>query len=413
MELFDSHNHLQSGSFGKDAGVLVEEMRSRGISGCVVNATGEEDWEAVRRLAADFPGFVKPAYGIHPWNAATVTEGWEERLEEILCDDPAATVGEIGVDGWVDAPSMEVQEEVFRKQVGIAARLGRVVTVHCLKAWEPLFSAMEELDQWPDRFLMHSFGGSIEVAERLLKKGAWFSFSGYFLQPRKARVLDVFRSLPVERILLETDAPEMMPPEEFVGFPLGEGINHPGNLRKIAGEFEREMGGQLSPAAEEESRRSDRPPSFRNPLVRTHAGVFGMLAGRAGAQVHIEFNRDAFRLGGGFDHEDDGDFLPLGEGLIGEQRVAVGCECQPRRRDAVTSDGGDALPGGRDGFARFIDKGQLDPAVLPYEELEVGFHLGQDAAVVGSGGCGFRVFRVIMTAVVLFTEGEGRECKCG
>ncbi len=156
--------------------------------------------------------------------------------------DPLATVGEIGVDGWVDSPPMKMQQDVFVKQVRIAADTGRVMTVHCLKAWEELFSVMDEVTEWPEKFLMHSFGGSIEIAERLLKKGAWFSFSGYFLQERKQKVVEVFKKLPTDRILLETDSPEMLPPERFVKFPLGEDVNHPANLHLIATALEKELG---------------------------------------------------------------------------------------------------------------------------------------------------------------------------
>lgn len=239
--LFDSHNHLQSGKFGKPVGEMVAEMKDAGITGCVVNATREDDWEAVAALASEFPGYVFPAYGIHPWHADTAAEGWEERLRERLLSDPAASVGEVGVDGWVDSPGMEVQMPVFVKQAEIAAELGRVMTVHCLKAWEALFAAMDQAAAWPEKFLMHSFGGSLEVAGRLAKKGAWFSFSGHFLHPRKAKVMEVFRKLPEDRILLETDAPDMIPPEDFVKFPLSGGVNHPANLRSIAEAFGREM----------------------------------------------------------------------------------------------------------------------------------------------------------------------------
>ncbi|MDP4897866.1 MAG: TatD family hydrolase [Akkermansiaceae bacterium] len=253
--LFDSHNHLQSGSFGKSPCELVREMRDAGVTGCVVNATCEEDWDAVEALAAEFGGFVIPAYGIHPWKADTAKVGWEERLKRRLKADPGATVGEIGVDGWVAAPEMDVQREVFVKQVRIAVEMGRIMTVHCLKAWEELFSVMDELPQWPEKFLMHSFGGSIEVAERLAKKGAWFSFSGYFLHERKRKVLEVFRKLPKDRILLETDAPEMMPPEEFVEFRLESGANHPANLRAIAEAFVNDMGDTILGQFEENRKR--------------------------------------------------------------------------------------------------------------------------------------------------------------
>ena len=234
---------------------MIGEMQAAGITGCVVNATREADWEAVAVLAREFPGYVFPAYGIHPWHADAAAEGWEKRLRERLLSDPMSSVGEVGVDGWVDSPGMEVQLPVFIKQAELAAELGRVMTVHCLKAWEPLFAAMDRAAAWPEKFLMHSFGGSAEIVERLLKKGAWFSFSGHFLHPRKAKALEVFRKLPEERILLETDAPEMMPPEEFIGFPLGAGINHPANLRRIAEAFGRETRGGILEKVEENGKR--------------------------------------------------------------------------------------------------------------------------------------------------------------
>jgi TatD DNase family protein len=241
--LFDSHIHLQSERFGKPVADLVAEMRDAGVTGCVANATHEGDWDAVADLAERFPGFVFPAYGIHPWFADTAEEGWEDRLRERLLADPQATVGEVGVDGWVESPTMDMQYRVFVKQAEIAAETGRVMTVHCLKAWEELFRAMEQAEAWPEKFLMHSFGGSIEIAERLMKHGGvMFSFSGYFLHGRKAKVLEVFRQLPKDRILLETDAPDMMPPEGFVGFPLGEDVNHPANLHAIACAFEKDLG---------------------------------------------------------------------------------------------------------------------------------------------------------------------------
>ncbi len=209
----------------------------------------------MRELAREFPEFVRPAYGVHPWFADTVEVGWEVRLRKILSEDLRASVGEIGIDGWVESPGMDVQREVFSKQVAIAVELDRVMTVHCLKAWDELFELIDETEAWPKKFLMHSFGGSIEIAERLFKHGAWFSFSGYFLQTRKRKSLEVFKRLPIERILLETDAPEMAPPPELMKFPLDGEYNHPANLRTIAAAFEKEMGaGTLERVADNSKR---------------------------------------------------------------------------------------------------------------------------------------------------------------
>lgn len=225
----DSHCHLQEALLG-DSERLIEAMKSVGITTAVVNATGEADWATVEDLAKRYQGLVLPAYGIHPWQAHTASPGWQERLRCLLEKYPHASVGECGLDLWVDEPSLEIQRGVFRDQLELASALARPVTIHCLKAWAALFEVFAESPP-PPRFLMHSYGGSIEIARRLIPLGAYFSVSGHFLHPRKAAVLEVFRQLPRDRILLETDAPSMLPPAEFLRYP--GPCNHPANLPAI------------------------------------------------------------------------------------------------------------------------------------------------------------------------------------
>lgn len=236
MSLFDSHNHLQRFA---DPARIIAEMRDAGVAGCVVNGTGEDDWEAVARLAETFPDFVQPAFGLHPWKAHRRSAPWLGVLEGFLDRFPNASIGECGLDGWVTEPSLEVQREVFLPQLAIARERRLPVTIHALKAWEPLFDAFEE-EKPPEKFLLHSFGGSPELVKRLAGLGAWFSFSGYFLQPRKAKVVEAFKVVPPDRLLVETDAPDMMPPEEFVTHRTAEG-NHPANLLRIANEFAKRL----------------------------------------------------------------------------------------------------------------------------------------------------------------------------
>jgi TatD DNase family protein len=228
VTLYDSHNHLQRFA---DPARIIAEMRDAGVAGCVVNGTGEDDWEAVARLAETFPDFVQPAFGLHPWKAHLRSDQWLGTLGGFLDRFPNASIGECGLDGWVAEP-LEEQREVFLPQLAIARERGLSVTIHALKAWEPLFAAFDQ-EQPPEKFLIHSFGGSPELAKRLADRGAWFSFSGYFLQPRKAKVVEAFKAVPKDRLLVETDAPDMMPPEEFITHRAAEG-NHPANLVRIA-----------------------------------------------------------------------------------------------------------------------------------------------------------------------------------
>jgi TatD DNase family protein len=227
----DSHNHLQDPRLLEKERV-IEEMKAAGIQRCIVNATCEEDWAEVELLAITHPGFIVPAFGIHPWKAHTVRPGWQDRLRSLLDTHPTASIGECGLDQWISEPAIARQKPVFIDQIHLARELDRALTIHCLKAWGPLFEAFAEAPP-PRRFLMHSFNGSIETARRLIPLGAYFSFSGYFLHERKSAVVDVFRHLPLERILMETDAPDMSPPGEQISHPLPDKCNHPANLPAI------------------------------------------------------------------------------------------------------------------------------------------------------------------------------------
>jgi TatD DNase family protein len=225
---FDSHCHLQDPRLG-DAADEIGKAAAAGVTRWVVNATREDDWQAVATLAADFPNRVIPAFGIHPWHAATAAPGWELRLEEWLEKHPRAGIGECGLDRWVSEPGIDLQLPVFLTQLRIARRTRRPLSIHCLKAWGILLEALSK-EPPPAGFLMHSYGGSLENARQLLPLGARFSFSGHFLHERKAGVREVFQQLPKERILVETDAPDMPPPDAYLAESARGGPNRPANL---------------------------------------------------------------------------------------------------------------------------------------------------------------------------------------
>ena len=227
----DAHNHLQDPRLGDPAPVIAA-MRAAGVERCVVNATRESDWPAVENLALAYPDFVVPAFGLHPWHAHAATAGWLDRLAGMLEKHPLSSIGECGLDQWVSSPPLEIQRPVFRDQLTLAGKINRPLTIHCLKAWGAMLDALSESPP-ASRFLMHSFGGSIEIARRLIPLGAYFSLSGYFLHERKSAVLEVFRKLPRDRILLETDAPDMRPPHHHLTHSLPENLNHPANLPAI------------------------------------------------------------------------------------------------------------------------------------------------------------------------------------
>ena len=212
----------------------------------VVNGTQEGDWDAVAELAAKHD-WVIPSVGLHPWHVNHRSENWEQRLLEML-DSPGGrcAVGEIGLDRWIDNHDFPAQHQVFRIQLAHAARRNLPVSIHCLQAWGPMLEALQEEELPECGFLLHSYGGSAEMVKDFADLGGYFSLSGYFAHERKSRQREVFRSVPMDRLLLETDAPDMIPPSShtlhFLSDSEGAEMNHPGNIPAVY-EFAAELYG--------------------------------------------------------------------------------------------------------------------------------------------------------------------------
>lgn len=234
---YDAHNHLQDDRFRGRQAELIEAAREMGVVRMVVNGSSCDDWPAVADLARRFPDIVIPSFGVHPWYVHEQTPDWIERLRGFLTEFPSAGVGEIGLDRWKRDLPWEGQLEAFHAQLKLAAELNRPVSIHCLRAWGALMEALES-EPLPSRgILLHSYGGAPDLIPRLAARGARFSLPGYFLRPGKEQRLQTFLRVPPDRFLIETDAPDQLPPNELISHPLtdaeGVALNHPANLAAI------------------------------------------------------------------------------------------------------------------------------------------------------------------------------------
>jgi TatD DNase family protein len=231
--LLDAHNHLHAARLAPHRAAILSELHRLHVTRAVVNGTREDDWEAVSALAREHD-FVIPSFGLHPWYIAGRSDRWLDGLREKLTEFPQAGVGEFGLDRWIEGHDLAAQTEVFLPQLALAVELNRPATIHCLKAW----GALEELlraHPLPKRgFLLHAYGGPGEMVAGFAALGGYFSFDAYFLGGRKARQREVFRHIPADRLLVETDAPDMRPPDEFNAYPIrddhGKPVNHPAHI---------------------------------------------------------------------------------------------------------------------------------------------------------------------------------------
>lgn len=227
--MIDCHNHLQQFSEPEE---IFTQSQQAGVCHMVVNGTSELDWQSVAEISRRHRTSVTPAFGLHPWFIAQRSADWLPRLRTFLEEHPQAILGECGLDRWKKPFDLADQIVCLAQQLRLATELRRPLTLHCLEAWGPLLSQLEQAAELPP-FLLHSYGGSREMVPRFLELGAYFSFSGYFLHPRKQANRETFRTIPAERLLLESDAPAMTPPPHHRVFELPDEQNHPANLAKI------------------------------------------------------------------------------------------------------------------------------------------------------------------------------------
>ena len=264
----DAHNHLHAASLQAHRARILTDLASAHVSAVVINGTSENDWpdvaafctrKSVTSTAADeTPISFYPSFGLHPWNVGNRTPDWERLLTLQLATHPRAGVGEIGLDRWMldqarsDDPRLiglrrapfDEQIDIFRRQLSLAAEQNRAASIHCLDAFGPLYDVLRTAPRPKRGFLLHAYSGSAELARSFEKLGAYFSFNGAFLDPRKSKLRALYAMIPAERLLVESDAPSMPLPAEFhnVGAaaaspvfnlpvsPAEEVLNHPANI---------------------------------------------------------------------------------------------------------------------------------------------------------------------------------------
>ena len=233
--LIDAHLHLQEDVLQPHLEGVLERARKANLRFMVCNGTHEADWERVAHLARHNSDII-PCFGLHPWYVKDRSPGWLQALEGYLDAMPSA-IGEIGLDRWQIGRDEPAQEEVFRAQLELARRRGLPVTIHCLRAWGRLMDILREGPLLEAGMLIHAFGGPHDFVRPLVDMGAYLSFAGNILDDRRKKARASLLQAPLGRLLLETDAPALLPPAEYCTYgevgPDGETLNEPANLPAI------------------------------------------------------------------------------------------------------------------------------------------------------------------------------------
>lgn len=193
MKYIDAHCHILTDAQMRDA-------TAHGVVGFIVNATRPVDWGVVIDMARC--DNVYGAIGVHPWFVSDLSDGWDYELINALAMHPNLMVGEIGLDK--NRPNLELQENVFCRQLQIAHDLGRVAHIHCVGAWGKMINILRTVDL-PPALVFHAFSGAPELVSELTDMGAYFSFGAEICNEKHVRARAAVASGPISRILVESD----------------------------------------------------------------------------------------------------------------------------------------------------------------------------------------------------------------
>jgi TatD DNase family protein len=213
--VIDTHCHLDGPAFDADREEALDRARGVGVSDVVVPAVVPSGWERLLAFAAAHPG-VHAALGIHPQALPGLDAADDDRhladLEAALGRGGAVAVGECGLDGPTseEGASLDRQRAVLRGHLAIARRLGLPVLLHSLRTHDAMREELER-DGLPAGGILHSFSGSAGQVPAFAALGLHFAFAGPVTYASARKPLDAARAVPLDRLLLETDAPDQTP----------------------------------------------------------------------------------------------------------------------------------------------------------------------------------------------------------
>lgn len=203
--LVDTHVHIDDASFDGDRTQVLARAAEAGVRLMVVPGIDAASWPRIAALCGERTGLF-PAYGLHPLFLERHRPAHLHALRERLSDGTAVALGEIGLDFYVDGLDCGLQQHYFASQLAIARDFDLPVIIHARRAVEDVVLTLRRFPGL--RGVVHSFAGSGQQAERLFEMGFHLGIGGPVTYPRARRLRQLVSTMPIERLLLETDAPD-------------------------------------------------------------------------------------------------------------------------------------------------------------------------------------------------------------
>lgn len=229
--LTDTHIHLYADQFDSDRSRLVDEAFAAGVTRFFLPNIDLESIDPMLDLEVKYPGHCFPMMGLHP---CYVKEDWETQLSVIESWWERRTfcaVGEIGIDLYWDRTHLAEQQEAFRRQIRLANKYRKPVVIHCRESFDEIIAVLDECPKDGPQGIFHCFTGNIDQAKEVIRRGFILGIGGV-VTFKKSGLDAVVKEIPLEHMVLETDAPYLAPT------PHRGKRNIPSYLRLIAEQVE-------------------------------------------------------------------------------------------------------------------------------------------------------------------------------
>lgn len=207
--LIDTHCHIYYKEFQADWDTMLSRAADAGVCGMIVVGADPESSKQAVSLASQYQN-IYCTIGIHPHDAADVAEETIQSLQQLVQDTPkCVAIGEIGLDFYRNISPRDAQEQVFRRFLQMAVDLDKPVVIHDRDAHAETLAMIKEAGV--TRGVMHCFSGDLAFAQQCLDQGLYLSVPGTVTYPSNEQLREVVRTMPLERLLLETDCPYLSP----------------------------------------------------------------------------------------------------------------------------------------------------------------------------------------------------------
>jgi TatD DNase family protein len=211
-ELIDIGANLTHGSFDEDRADVMQRARDAGVTRMIVTGSSNQGSLDALELAESEPGRLYATAGVHPHHAADYDGSSVELITELAAKEAVVAVGECGLDYFRNFSPREAQLAAFRSQLEIAAETGLPVFLHQRDAHDDFVDTLEPMLPKLSRAVAHCFTGEHESLREYLAMGMWIGITGWICDERRgAHLHDIVSVIPDDRLLIETDAPYLLP----------------------------------------------------------------------------------------------------------------------------------------------------------------------------------------------------------